>query len=137
MAGYGFRVQAVGARSLCAFEAQGALPAPPGASFGDRSESCGCLEMRLERFELWSRHWRFLFCGSARAACPTGDDAALMALPGWCALQCGSRTTAGWGGGLLKSVGEVRWTSRTVLLLLTDYPIFERTKCRTTKSSAG
>jgi hypothetical protein len=113
MAGYGFRVQAVGARSLCALEAQGALPVPRGDSFGDRSQSCSCLEMRLdrlERFERWSRHWRFLFCESAGAACPTGDDAALMALPGWCALQCGSRTNAGWGGGLLKSVGEVRWT---------------------------
>jgi hypothetical protein len=97
-------VQAVGARSLCAFEAQWALPVPPGDSFGDQSQSCGCLEMRLELFERWSRKWRFLFCGSARAVCPTVDDAALMALPCWCALKCGLRTTAGRIGWLLKSV---------------------------------
>ena len=108
MAGCGFRVQAVGARSLCAFEAQGALPAPLGTSFEDRSESCGCWEMRLERFELWSRHWRFLFCGSARAACPTGDDAALMALPCWRAFQHVSGTNMCRGGGLFKSDALVR-----------------------------
>ncbi len=51
MAGCGFRAQAVGARSLCASEAQGALPVTPGDSFGDRIHSCGRSEMRLERFE--------------------------------------------------------------------------------------
>jgi hypothetical protein len=68
------------------------LPVTPGDSFGDQIQSCGRSEMRLERFVVRSRNWPFQFCRSASAACPTGDDAALMALPCWRALQCVSRT---------------------------------------------
>ncbi len=113
----GSALQVVGARSLCALEAQGALPVLRGDSFGDRCQSCGCLKMRLERFEHSIRHWRLLCYASAGAASPTGDHAALMVLPCCRALQGGSRTNASRGGGLLNSVGEVRWTSWTVSTL--------------------